>query len=215
MSLQTISNLNLHTLDQAVDLVRVNKLVDGSKEATYLRTYPSLLTAAKSSEHGVVETFLMTAAFVHGWMPTSLHVEPKLLDEAARVFDQARAEGAEFSAAKISAVAGCLQSLVAATKVLHFANPYLYPTWDNEIEHFRRGLAPSPYHMAQTANYVAYVEDIRKLKHEEGFLGFHHDYCMNYQQRLRQLAIPPYPLTDMRVVEAAVHEIIAAHGERF
>jgi hypothetical protein len=210
MHLQTETNLNLQVLDQAVDLVRINKLADGSEEATYLRTYPSLLVAAKSSERGIAETFLLTAAFVHGWMPGSLQVEPGRLDAATRAFAEARAEDATFSAETVTAVARCLHSLAAASKVLHFANPYLYPTWDSRIEHFRRGAPPSTYHMAQTDNYIAYVEDIQGLKREEGFLGFHHDYCVNYQQRLRQLAIPPYSLTDMRVVEAAIYEIIKA-----
>jgi hypothetical protein len=210
MHLQTETNLNLQVLDQAVDLVRINRLVDGSQEATYLRVYPSLLVAAKSSERGIAETFLLTAAFVHGWLPGSLHVESDRLDAATRAFAEARAEDAAFSALTVTSVARCLHSVVAASKVLHFANPHLYPTWDSRIEQFRRGSAPSSYHMAQTDNYVAYVEDIGGLKREEGFLGFHHDYCVNYQQRLRQLAIPPYPLTDMRVVEAAIYEIIRA-----
>jgi hypothetical protein len=214
MNFQTVTNLNLHNLDQAVDLVRVNKLADGSKESTFLRAYPSLLAAARASNRGVTETFLMTAAFVYGWMPGSLRADPTLLAAAARAFDQARGEDAQFSEKTVSAVAGCLQSLVAATRVLHFANPHLYPTWDRKIEQFRRGLPPSQYHMAQTANYVDYVADVQLLKGEEGFLGFHHDYCMNYQERLRQLAIPPYPLTDMRVVEAAVYEIITAQAGR-
>jgi hypothetical protein len=101
---------------------------------------------------------------------------------------------------------------VAASKVLHFAAPAVYPTWDARIERFRRGQAPTDYHMAQTANYAAYVRDIHDVKQEDGFLGFHLDYCMNYQERLRQLAIPPYPLTDMRVIESAVCEIIIAQG---
>jgi hypothetical protein len=67
--------------------------------------------------------------------------------------------------------------------------------------------------MAQTENYVSYVGDFQEIKCDEGFLGFHHDYCMNYQERLRQLAIPPYPLTDLRVIESAVCEIISAQGE--
>jgi hypothetical protein len=67
--------------------------------------------------------------------------------------------------------------------------------------------------MAQTENYVSYVGDVQEIKRDEGFLGFHHDYCMNYQERLRQLAIPPYPLTDLRVIESAVCEIISAQGE--
>jgi hypothetical protein len=212
MNPQARTNLNLQVLDQAVDLVRVNTLSDGSQEATYLRAYPSLLGTAKSSERGVTETFLLTAAFVHGWMPASLQLDPARLDAAAGAFDGARAEDAVFSEDTVAAVAGCLQSLVAASKVLHFANPLLYPTWDSRIEHFRRGAPPSSYHMAQTGNYVTYVEEVERVKRQEGFLGFHHDYCVNYQQRLRQLAIPPYPLTDMRVIEAAVYEIIRAQG---
>ena len=212
MNSLTASNINLPTLDQAVDLMRLNKLSEGSREATFLRTYPAVLVSAKSSDRAVTETFLMTAAFVYGWMPGILRVESQRLDAAAKAFDTARAQDAEFSEGDVKAVASCLQSLVAASKVLHFANPFLYPIWDRKIEKFRRDAPPSQYHMAQTENYAAYVEDIQQVKQEHGFLGFHHDYCMNYQERLRRLAIPPYPLTDLRVVESAVSEIITALG---
>ena len=207
------TNINLSNLDQAVDLVRVNKLTDGSREATFLRTYPALLMAAKAPDRSVTETFLMTAAFAFGWMPGSLRADADRLDAAAQAFDEARAEKAEFSERSVAAIAGCLHSLIAASKVLHFANPYLYPIWDSNIEAFRRGSRPSQYYMAQTENYVSYVGDFQEIKRDEGFLGFHHDYCMNYQERLRQLAIPPYPLTDLRVIESAVCEIISAQGE--
>jgi hypothetical protein len=215
MSIRPATNLNLETLDRAVDLVRVNRLSDGSPEATFLRTYPAVLVAARARDRAVTETFLMTAAFAYGWMPGTLRVDPRRLEIAARAFETARAEGAQFSEQSVSAVAACLHSLVAASKVLHFASPAIYPTWDSRIERFRQGATPSIYHMSQTENYVTYVADVQGLKREEGFLGFHHDYCMNYQERLRQLAIPPYPLTDLRVIESAVYEIIAAgstHG---
>jgi len=206
------SNINLGTLDQAVDLLRLNRFGDSSREATFLRIYPALLVSAKAADRAVVETFLMTAAFAYGWMPGSLRVADNRLEAAAKAFDNARAQEAEFSQRDVAAVAGCLQSLVAASKVLHFANPYIYPIWDRRIEQFRQDTPPSQYHMAQTENYVAYASDIQKVKHEQGFLGFHHDFCMNYQERLRRLAIPPYPLTDLRVIESAVHEIITAQG---
>ena len=127
MNSPTASNINLPTLDQAVDLMRLNKLSEGSREATFLRTYPAVLVSAKSSDRAVTETFLMTAAFVYGWMPGILRVESQRLDAAAKAFDTARAQDAEFSEGDVKAVASCLQSLVAASKVLHFANPYLYP----------------------------------------------------------------------------------------
>ena len=212
MNLVTANNLNLRILDQAVDLVRVNRFEDHSQEASYLRTYPSALVAAGATDRGLTETFLLTGAYVYGWLPAALRVDAERLDAAAQAFGRARAEGAVFCAATVATVARCLHSLVGAAKVLHFANPHRYPPWDAHIEGFRLGQAPSPYHMAQTESYVAYVEDIEKVKREEGFLGFHHDYCMNYQQRLSQLAIPPYPLTDMRVIESAVYEIIRAQA---
>jgi hypothetical protein len=207
----TFTQITLATLDQAVDLVRVNKFVDGSREATFLRAYPALLAATQAT-HRAADAFLLAATFAHGWMPGSLRIEQRGLDAAVRAFGLARGERVTFAEEAVDAVANCLQSLVAASKVLHFANPAVYPTWDARVEGFRRGLTPSPYHMAQTAHYAAYVRDIQGVKREEGFLGFHFDYCVNYQERLRRLAIPPYPLTDMRVVESAVREIILAQG---
>ncbi len=211
MNIHTFSHINLQTLDQAVDLVRVNKLADGSREAAFVRAYPALMEAARATQR-VEDAFLLTATFAHGWMPASLRLDPRHLDAAVRAFGLARSAKAEFSLPGVDAIAACLQSLVAASKVLHFAAPAVYPTWDARIERFRRGQAPTDYHMAQTANYAAYVRDIHDVKQEDGFLGFHLDYCMNYQERLRQLAIPPYPLTDMRVIESAVCEIIIAQG---
>ena len=210
MSTATESNLNLGILDQAVNLVRFNAFPVHSKEASLIRVYPRLLRTARSADAEVLDTFLLLATLVHGWLPNSLQIEEEKLPAAVDAFDQARDERQAFSLQIVEAVANCLQSLVAASRVLHFANPYAYPTWDPAIEHFRLGRAPSPYHMMQMANYGDYVRDVQKLKGETGFLGFHHAYCMNYQQRLRRLAIPPYPLTDMRVIESAVYEIILA-----
>lgn len=205
------THINLATLDQAVDLVRVNKLADGSREAAFLRAYPALLAAIQTTDR-VADAFLLAATFAHGSLPSSLRIEQRWLTAAVQAFGQSRSEQGVFSEQDVMAVATCLQSLVAASRVLHFANPTLYPTWDSHVEGFRLGLTPTPYHMAQTSNYAAYVKDIQGVKGEAGFLGFHFDYCVNYQERLRQLAIPPYPLTDMRVVESAVREIILAQG---
>ena len=210
MTAATESNLNLGILDQAVDLVRLNAFPVHSKEASLIRVYPRLLRTAQSKDAEVLDTFLLLATLAHGWLPHSLQIEEEKLPDAVDAFDRAREENRDFSLDIVESVANCLQSLVAASRVLHFANPYRYPTWGPAIEHFRLGRAPSPYHMMQTANYGDYVRDVQRLKGEEGFLGFHHAYCMNYQQRLRRLAIPPYPLTDMRVIESAVYEILRA-----
>ena len=144
MNIHTFSHINLQTLDQAVDLVRVNKLADGSREAAFVRAYPALMEAARATQR-VEDAFLLTATFAHGWMPVSLRLDPRHLDAAVRAFGLARSAKAEFSLPGVDAIAACLQSLVAASKVLHFAAPAVYPTWDARIERFRRGQAPSDY----------------------------------------------------------------------
>lgn len=214
MNATYFTNLRLETLDQAVELVRVNKLADSSREAAYLRAYPALLAAIGATRRDA-DAFLLAATFAHGWLPGRLHIEPQSLDAAVRAFGRARASEATFAEADVTVVATCLQSLVAASQVLHYANPAVYPTWDARIEGFRRGQKPTPYHMAQPLNYAAYVMDIQGVKRQEGFPGFHFDFCMNYQERLRHLSIPPFPLTDMKVIESAVGEILLAQGERF
>jgi hypothetical protein len=213
MNASSYTNLNLETLDQAVDLIRVNKFATWSREAAFLRAYPALLAAIKATARDA-DAFLLASTFAYGWLPGRLRIEPQSLDAAVRAFGRARAPEASFVEADASAVANCLQSLIAASQVLHFANPSVYPTWDARIEGFRRGQKPTTYHMAQTVNYAAYVLDIQGVKRQEGFLGFHFDFCMNYQERLRHLSIPPFPLTDMKVIESAVTEILLAQGER-
>jgi len=208
------TNLRLETLNQAVDLVRVNQLAEGSREAAFLRAYPALLAAIRATDNDA-DAFLLAASFAHGWLPGSLRIQSQGLEAAVRAFSRARGLPASFAEQDAAAVADCLQSLVAASLVLHFANPAVYPTWDARIEGFRRGQAPTSYHMAQTVNYAAYVMDIQGVKRQAGFPGFHLDFCMNYQERLRHLAIPAYPLTDMRVIESAVVEILHAQGGRF
>ena len=211
MNIAPFTNLNLETLDQAVDLVRVNKLATGSRETAFLRAYPALLAAIRVTDRDA-DAFLLAATFAYGWLPGRLHIEPQSLDAAVRAFGRARAPEAAFAEADAMAVATCLQSLVAASQVLHFANPAVYPTWDARIEGFRRGQKPTPYHMTQTINYAAYVMDIQGVKRQEGFPGFHFDFCMNYQERLRHLSIPPFPLTDMKVIESAVGGVLLAQG---
>ena len=49
MRMPDFTHINLATLDQAVDLVRVNKLADGSREAAFLRAYPALLAAIQAT----------------------------------------------------------------------------------------------------------------------------------------------------------------------
>lgn len=97
--------------------------------------------------------------------------------------------------------------------MLHLANPAVFPFWDHRIEGYRLGEEPSGYHMGQSRYYVAFIEEVRELTQHPLFLTFHNDYCTAYQARLQRLRIPPYSLTEPRVVESAIAELAGARGE--
>lgn len=200
--------MNIESLYPAVDLVRSRGYHYDASEATELRTYPMLLAAARLPARDPLDAFLRAAALAYSRLPQRLCVDPDRLSEAAAAF-AAVLGGASSSSDQIDPIAACLSSLVGASRVLHLGNPAAYPIWDQRVERFRLNHEPSIYHMGQTNSYLSYLEDIREITAHPLFLTFHHEYCTAYQGRLQRLQIPPYPLTEPRVVESAASELAA------
>ncbi len=199
--------MNIEQLYGAVERVREYRYGASSKEASFLRAYPALVAAARDDGQGPAEPFLRTAALAYAWMPQVLKLNDEFLAAAIASFGRARGNGVSISADLIDPIAACLGSLVGASKVLHLANPGVYPIWDKRIERFRTQERPTPYHMGQTRNYLAFIEDVWGITSHPLFLTFHHDYCTAYQERLQRLHIAPYPLTEPRVVQSAAAEL--------
>ena len=199
--------MNIESLYPAVDKVREYRFGASSKEASFLRAYPALVTAARQGSEDPSEPFLRTAALAYAWMPRVLKLDEDFLSSAIQSFDKARGSGVTICEALIGPVAACLGSLVGASKVLHLANPAVFPIWDKGIERFRLGETPTAYHMGQTRNYLGFIEDVWGITSHPLFLTFHHDFCTAYQERLQRLRIAPYPLTEPRVVQSATSEL--------
>lgn len=199
--------MNIESLYPAVDRVREYRFGASSKEASFLRAYPSLVNAARQGSEDPSEPFLRTAALAYAWMPRALKLNDDFLSAAIQSFGKARGDGVTISEALIGPVAACLGSLVGASKVLHLANPAVFPIWDRRIERFRQGETPTAYHMGQTRNYLGFIEDVWGITSHPLFLTFHHDFCTAYQERLQRLHIAPYPLTEPRVVQSATSEL--------
>lgn len=199
--------MNIHQLYPAIARVREGHYGASSTEASFLRAYPSLLTAARMDAKDPSEAFLRTASLAYGWMSHRLRLDLDALPLAVDALDRARGEGVVISGELIEPIAACLSSLVGASKVLHLANPAVFPMWGRGIERFRLNREPTPYHMGQARNYLGFIEDIWGVTSDPLFLTFHHEYCTAYQERLQRLRIPPYPLTEPRVVQSATAEL--------
>ncbi|RKT45177.1 hypothetical protein [Thiocapsa rosea] len=207
--------MNLEHLYTAVELVRSGCYRENPREATRLRTYPIMLTSAAAPAASPTEAFLRAACLAYAWMPQRMRIEQSHLAPAVDAFEAARAaplagsdaERAALRERGIDAIAASLSSVVGASMVLHLAAPGVFPIWDERIERFRLEEEPSPYHMGQARHYLAFMDDIRDLTAHPLFLTFHNDFCTAYQARLQRLRISPYPLTETKVVEAAITEL--------
>jgi hypothetical protein len=104
-------------------------------------------------------------------------------------------------------IAACLHSVVGASKVLHFANPLVFPIWDKKVEGFRLSAEPSQYHMDKTSNYVAYARRVHEIRRAQGFTDFYTAFNRVFEDRLCRLKIGIYRLTEVRAVEAAAFEL--------
>lgn len=202
--------MNLETLYSAVDLVRASGHRSNAREAAFMRAYPVLLASARFPAETAVDTLLRNASLVFAWMPRSLKLDVTQLDRAAESLAIACQEVPLIAASVIDPLASCLGSLVGASRLLHISNPAVFPAWGRRVERFRLETAPSAHHMSQTANYLAFVDEIQEIAAHPLFLTFHHEYCTAYQARLQRLKIPAYPLTELRVIETAASEL-ASH----
>ncbi len=199
--------MNIETLYSAVDLVRASGYRSNAREAAFMRTYPILLATARLPAASSVEALLRNASLVYAWMPQSMQLDMAQLPRAAEAFVAASQEVPGVSQQLIEPIADCLNSLVGAAKVLHLANPAIFPLWNRRVEQFRLGMAPSSYHMSQTRNYLIFINEVQEVAAHPLFLTFHNDYCTAYQARLQRLGIPAYPLTESRVIESAAAEL--------
>lgn len=107
----------------------------------YNNTYPSFLKFFESRGSKVTaDDFVIAANFIYGWMPKILKLGADKSDwlKAAEILKKARNQQIRESndLELLKTLLG--NSLVAASKILHFANPNLHPIWDRRVCRYLR-----------------------------------------------------------------------------
>ena len=207
--------MDIGNLGAALESVRRKTPVPGSRAATYLMTYPALLSLARHSETDSRQKFLQLATATYGWMPRIVRLDPDHLSCAVEVFTQAQTVAQNsWKDVPVHDVAECLHSVVGASKLLHFANPDVFPIWDSNVERIWHGSDPSQHHMGQVKNYFSYADRVHQLRSAPSFNVFYYEFTHAYEERLDRLGITRYRLTQVRAVEAAVFELAGEEDDR-
>ena len=103
----------------------------------------------------------------YGWMPTILEMHwdqgEADLQASARMLAKAR-NGQEVDPSELNLLANLVNnSLVGASKLLHFAAPSRYPIWDSRVYRFVHDEAPYHYRLNDTDAFLAYVAQVRAM----------------------------------------------------
>jgi len=144
---------------------------------SYILSYPHLLSYFETKTSFDIEDVVCGAHMVYGWMPKILNLNagPIKLDlvEAAGILTKVKSTGTltDSELQKIRSLVG--NSLVGASKLLHFITPNSFPIWDSNVYAFVFNERPHNYRVKQVSKYRKYIDILKKLKEDHRFNRFH------------------------------------------
>lgn len=147
------------------------------KDDSYILSYPYLLSYFSSKSDFSIEDFVRGAHMVYGWMPTVLDLYPEApnisLEAGANILTKAKNAGSLADDEIENLVRLTNNSLVGASKLLHFVAPQHFPIWDSKIYAFVFQEKSHNYRVSQISNYRKYLKLLSVLQNDDLFESFH------------------------------------------
>ncbi|MCD9572349.1 hypothetical protein [Pseudomonas protegens] len=197
--------MKLIDIEPAIESVTASLAVTDLRERTYLATYPGMISIGAT--RGVTNDvkFHQLSTLVYGWMPRIVRINPLHTSAAVAALGAAlSATDANYQSIPVKRISDCLHSVVGASKLLHFANPDVFPIWDSNIEVFRTNPGSD---MTSVPQYMDYVGEVHSIRREVGFSEFYIAFCTAYSARLKTNGVPTYSIGHVRAIEAAAFEL--------
>ncbi|KKO73091.1 hypothetical protein [Kerstersia gyiorum] len=143
----------------------------------YIVSYPYLLEYFSSKKLFDAGDVVRGAHMVYGWMPTILELDKKQgnagLNVAAQTLMKAKM-GVVLDCKEIEGLALLVNnSIVGASKLLHFVAPTQYPIWDSKVYSFVHERRPYHYRVNSAEKYKKYVQLLKELAIKPEFHRFH------------------------------------------
>ncbi|ASW73240.2 hypothetical protein CJF12_02325 [Chryseobacterium piperi] len=165
--------------------------IELEKKNNYLLSYPHFINYFKLKDRLSDKDLICGAFMIYGWMPTILkNVDCTKIDEILNLFNKAKTSDTLLTEIEIKCLTSFTNnSLVGASKLLHFINPSVYPIWDRKV---CRYFFPNNNHnqVNKISNYLKYIETIQNIIATESC--FHFDHIRNQMN---------YEITDIRLIE--------------
>lgn len=146
------------------------------KDNSYIASYPCLLNYFAEKETLSKQDVVCGAHMIYGWMPTILELHPTGLFDfstAAALLNKAKSD-VQINDTEIEKLARLINnSLVGASKLLHFVAPHKFAIWDSKIFQFVFNEKPYQYRMSKIGNYLHYLTELKSLQNDARFDKFY------------------------------------------
>jgi len=148
-----------------------------ARDNSYIVSYPHILAYFQSFDVFSERDFVCGAHIVYGWMPTVLELNPNKLSvsfqHGAEILNKAKKNG-QLSDRHIETLKQLVNnSLVGASKLLHFVAPNSFAIWDSKIYKFVFNEAAHNYRLNQLEKYREYMSELVRIRTNSSFSTFH------------------------------------------
>ncbi len=113
--------------------------------------------------------FIIGASFSYSWMPTILkNLNPSEISECVKILNRVK-KGAKIELKDIETLQKCINnSVIGASKLLHFVNPEIYPILDSRVFSYMfsyiKEKKPTEIKPKHYSDYISWCEEIIKEK---------------------------------------------------
>jgi hypothetical protein len=167
------------------------------RDKSYIISYPYFVSFFRNKDSFSEIDVVCGAHMIYGWMPTILDLYPSKsalsLSAAALLLTRVK-QGILLKDQEIKQLA-CLinNSLVGASKLLHFVAPENYAIWDSKICEYYLKQKAYAYRVNDVSIYKSYLSELLTLKTDVRFRSFH-------QSVNNKMGYPVSPLRAMEVI---------------
>jgi len=160
--MQLLKNLNFDTLKDNIKDFTIDP------NSSYIKSYPEFIEFFKSKDKITEHDLIISSHFVYGWMPTIINLKLDNTNHVLELLNQAK-KGRLLKKAELETLKKAINnSMVGASKLLHFINPKIYAIWDSRIYRYLTE-KKSAYGIGKVDLYLEYLGGLEKIAYTTGF----------------------------------------------
>jgi len=148
----------------------VDKDIIKPEDDFYTNSYPHYVNFFAQKKEFTKEDIILGMGLVYSWMPTMpKNINFKKLEEALPILNRAKNGGIVGKDEYVVLKSLCNNSLVGASKLLHFINPEQYAIWDRKIYAYLYQERADTNRVENINKYMDYLALVNKISQSHLF----------------------------------------------